>query len=77
LGRSAALWSLFWVKLTAHSVYIEILRGVESRLGHEVSPSSVKHLLHLESRRKRQRIERLSRGVYRAFQIDAEPAGGL
>jgi hypothetical protein len=45
--------------------YIEIQRRVELRLGHPVPPSSIKHLLHLESRRERQRIERLARGLYK------------
>jgi hypothetical protein len=44
--------------------YIEIHSRVERRLGMVVPKSSVKHLLHLESRRQWQRIEHLSRGVY-------------
>jgi len=44
--------------------YIEIHSRVEMRLGIQVPKSSVKHLLHMAERRKRQRIERVSRGVY-------------
>jgi hypothetical protein len=44
--------------------YIEIHSRVERRLGLAVPKSSVKHLLHLEARRTRQRIERVGRGLY-------------
>jgi hypothetical protein len=45
--------------------YIEIQSKVELLLGQPVPKSSVKHLLHLEARRHRQRIERVGRGLYR------------
>ena len=45
--------------------YIEIHSRVELLVGVPVPKSSVKHLLHLEARRERQRIERVARGLYK------------